>query len=161
MAHQVTEYATSACLLLRCWWGWEWWWWSAGETGSGCGRQLQLPFVAKCYCSITGCRCEQITTKSTVLLMVAGDIGGSSGRRPGFGAERHPSMHIAAQIASATSLGMVGPAAAAAAVGPSGSNGSGNDNLPSILEVDVGGSDAAADGGPSSVRAFKVEIEEH
>jgi hypothetical protein len=94
-------------------------------------------------------------------LSISGDVGSSSGRRPVFGAERHPSMHIAAQIASATSLGMVGPAASAAAVGNSGSNGSGGENLPSILEVDVNTSDVMADGGPASVRAFKVEIEEH
>jgi hypothetical protein len=92
------------------------------------------------------------------------DIGSSSGRRPAFGAERHPSMHIAAQIASATSLGMVGPSAAVAAVvsGSNGSGGAGSDGLPSILEVDVsGGAGAGGDGGPASVRAYKVEIEEH
>lgn len=136
--------------------------------GSGGGGQQRLGQVAAgiicCQTALQHAQVaavSQITATFTVFLMVAGDIGGSSGRRPGFGAERHPSMHIAAQIASATSLGMVGPAAVAAAVGPSGSNGSGGDNLPSILEVDVGSSDAAADGGPSSVRAFKVEIEEH
>jgi len=85
--------------------------------------------------------------------------GSSGSRRPVFGAERHPSMHIAAQIASATSLNMVGPAAVAAVVG---GNGAGSDGLPSILEVDVAVADAAAaDGGPESVRAFQVEIEEH
>lgn len=88
--------------------------------------------------------------------------GSSGSRRPVFGAERHPSMHIAAQIASATSLNMVGPAAVAAVVGSSAGNGAGSDGLPSILEVDVAVADAAAaDGGPQSVRAVQVEIEEH
>jgi hypothetical protein len=82
-----------------------------------------------------------------------------------FGAERHPSMHIAAQIASATHLGLTGPAAVAAAVG-SGANGggTGSGGMPSILEIDVGvggGDGGGGDGGPNSVRAFQVEIEEH
>eukprot|EP00878_Enallax_costatus_P013508 GHUV01014123.1.p1 GENE.GHUV01014123.1~~GHUV01014123.1.p1 ORF type:complete len:883 (+),score=283.34 GHUV01014123.1:471-3119(+) len=49
--------------------------------------------------------------------------------RRGFGAERHPSMHIAAQIASATTLTLVPPAAAAAVAGSGTSGG-----MASIIE---------------------------
>lgn len=108
------------------------------------------------------CCCISLLLAAAAIACEAGEAGSGSGRRPVFGAERHPSMHIAAQITSATSLSMVGPAAMAAAVPSSGGSNGGNADLPSILEVDVSSSgDVGADGGPVSVRAYKVEIEEH
>eukprot|EP00775_Hariotina_reticulata_P001703 gene1703-2048_t len=67
--------------------------------------------------------------------------------RPAFGAERHPSMHIAAQIASATTLTMV-PAAAAAAERVQHQAGAGLSGLPAIIEMSSG--TAAGDDGSGS-----------
>jgi hypothetical protein len=104
----------------------------------------------------------------------------SSGFGPGFGssssedtppsrrgfnvADRHPSMHIAAQIASATQLTMV---PAAAGVGPAGGSGNAGSGLPSILEVDGSaaagpgddGISAFANGSAQSVTSIRVEGE--
>jgi hypothetical protein len=88
-----------------------------------------------------------------------GGSGGSSGttRRPSFGAsDRHPSMHIAAQIASATSVNMVAKVAAAAVV-RDGGGGGGGDSLPSILEVDVAAGDSAGNGA-LGLRSFQCEV---
>ncbi|WIA15453.1 hypothetical protein OEZ85_002099 [Tetradesmus obliquus] len=72
--------------------------------------------------------------------------------RRGFNvADRHPSMHIAAQIASATQLTMV---PAAAGVGPASAGNAAASGLPSILEVDVAGATAAAPGDEGLMSAF-------
>ncbi|KAF6266400.1 hypothetical protein COO60DRAFT_451662 [Scenedesmus sp. NREL 46B-D3] len=107
----------------------------------------------------------------------SGNGGPAGGFGPGFGsssedtpparrgfnaADRHPSMHIAAQIASATQLTMV---PAAASVGPAAGGGSAGSGLPSILEVDASGTAAGddgsmsafANGGAHSVTSVKVE----
>jgi hypothetical protein len=92
---------------------------------------------------------------AAALAAASGGGEGSSGpkRRPLTAADRHPSMNIAAQIASSTSVNMVVKAAAAAhpkAPG-AGGEGAGASGLPAILEVDhmaVGG--AASGNGPSS-----------
>lgn len=60
-------------------------------------------------------------------------------------------MHIAAQIASATQLTMV---PAAAGVGPASAGNAAASGLPSILEVDVAGTTAAAPGDEGLMSAF-------
>lgn len=77
--------------------------------------------------------------------------------RRAFGAERHPSMHIAAQIASATTLTLVPPAAAAAAIsGPSSGSG-----MASILEnAEDGGVSVIMNGGiGSGGKSVTIKVE--
>lgn len=74
--------------------------------------------------------------------------------RRAFGAERHPSMHIAAQIASATTLTLAPPAAAAVVSGLNGSPG-----MASILEgPEDGGVSVVMNGVSSSSGGKSVTI---
>jgi hypothetical protein len=93
--------------------------------------------------------------------------------RPAFGAERHPSMHIAAQIASATTLTMLPTAAAvtAAAERAQHQNVTGLSGLPAIIEMGSGtavGDDGSGStvvavmngiGGGGSGKAVTIKVE--